>query len=445
MKYFLKTIPFVLIWGLVLTTGFFYQIPLKLIFLMGSLATMITMWANEDIPQWIPSLIPFVILVPFNYLPLLKVLSHYFSPTTFLFFGGMILAKLIEHHHVHQWFFQKFIIFFERSRFLLLLGVLAISTVISSFISNTATALLMFPLILQSRSPSLMLAMGYGASLGGLATIVGSPTNAIMINFWNERNLPKIHFVDWIKYTAPLLFVGFLILFVVLAFSAFREENVKFLFKNSEQVVLGKAQLFTLAVFLLFVVGWMISTNLSYFPNEAHWSLIMATVVIFFPFKIKSESLFPFRLLSEIDYSILLLFGAGLAFADALQVSGLIQLLSSRIDSISTLSLEIKLFSIVLLMILFTEISSNTAAVSIFVPLFAELHQPLGLPLFNTLIAVTAAASLSFMLPSATPPNAIVFSSRLIKLKKMIKIGFILNLVFAVAITFWALKIKLPS
>lgn len=445
MKYFLKTIPFVLIWGLVLTTGFFYQIPLKLIFLMGSLATMITMWANEDIPQWIPSLIPFVILVPFNYLPLLKVLSHYFSPTTFLFFGGMILAKLIEHHHVHQWFFQNFIILFERSRFLLLLGVLAISTVISSFISNTATALLMFPLILQSRSPSLMLAMGYGASLGGLATIVGSPTNAIMINFWNERNLPKIHFVDWIKYTAPLLFVGFLILFVVLAFSAFREENVKFLFKNSEQVVLGKAQLFTLAVFLLFVVGWMISTNLSYFPNEAHWSLIMATVVIFFPFKIKSESLFPFRLLSEIDYSILLLFGAGLAFADALQVSGLIQLLSSRIDSISTLSLEIKLFSIVLLMILFTEISSNTAAAAIFVPLFAELHRPLGLPLFNTLIAVTAAASLSFMLPSATPPNAIVFSSRLIKLKQMIKIGFILNLIFAVAITFWALKIKLPS
>lgn len=445
MKYFIKIIPFVFIWSLILTLGVFYHIPPKLIFLMGSLATMITMWANEDIPQWIPSLIPFVILVPFNYLPLLKVLSHYFSPTTFLFFGGMILAKLIEHHHVHQWFFQNFIIFFERSRFLLLLGVLAISTVISSFVSNTATALLMFPLILQSRSPSLMLAMGYGASLGGLATIVGSPTNAIMINFWNGRTITKVHFLDWIQYTAPLVFIGFLIIFTVLAFNFSREENIKFHFKNVEQVVLGKKQFITLIVFFLFVVGWMISTNLPYFPSESHWSLIMAAFVIFFPFKIESASLFPFKLLTDIDYSILLLFGAGLAFADALQVSGLIQLLSSRIDSISTLSLEIKLFSIVLLMILFTEISSNTAAVAIFVPLFAELHQPLGLPLFNTLIAVTAAASLSFMLPSATPPNAIIFSSKLIKLRQMIKIGFILNFVFAVAITFWALGIKSPQ
>lgn len=107
MNLLIKTIPFQLIWGVILLLGYYYQIPLKFIFLAGSLFTMITMWANEDIPQWIPSLIPFIILVPFNYLPFIKVLTHYFSPTTFLFFGGMILAKLIEHHHVHQ-FFSKF-------------------------------------------------------------------------------------------------------------------------------------------------------------------------------------------------------------------------------------------------------------------------------------------------------------------------------------------------
>lgn len=443
MNLLIKTIPFQLIWGVILLLGYYYQIPLKFIFLAGSLFTMITMWANEDIPQWIPSLIPFIILVPFNYLPFIKVLTHYFSPTTFLFFGGMILAKLIEHHHVHQWFFQNFIIYFERSRFLLLLGVLAISTIISSFVSNTATALLMFPLILQSRSPSLMLAMGYGASLGGLATIVGSPTNAILINFWNEKAIQKIHFLDWIKLTAPLVIFGFIILFIILSVSIYREERVKFHFKNIDQIALGKKQIMTLVIFFLFILGWIISTNLSFFPSEAHWSLIMAAVIVFFPLKIQSDSLFPLKLLTEIDYSILLLFGAGLAFADALQVSGLIQLLSTNLGSISSLSLEVKLFSIVLLMILFTEISSNTAAVAIFVPLFSELHRPLGLPLFNTLIAVTAAASLSFMLPSATPPNAIIFSSKLIKLQKMLRMGFLLNLLFAFAITFWALR-QLP-
>ena len=236
MNSLLKFLPFVIIWSVVVSLGVYYQIPFKLIFLAGSLFTMITMWANEDTPQWIPSLIPFIILVPFGYLSFFKVLTHYFSPVTFLFFGGMILAKLIEHHHVHQWFFQNFIIYFERSRFLLLLGVLAVSTIISSFISNTATALLMFPLILQSSSPSLMLAMGYGASLGGLATIVGSPTNEIMVNFWNEKAIEQIHFIDWIRFTTPMVLAGFVILFVVLAISINREERVKFHFKNIDVI-----------------------------------------------------------------------------------------------------------------------------------------------------------------------------------------------------------------
>lgn len=441
MNSLLKFLPFVIIWSIIVSLGIYYQIPFKLIFLAGSLFTMITMWANEDIPQWIPSLIPFIILVPFGYLSFMKVLTHYFSPVTFLFFGGMILAKLIEHHHVHQWFFQNFIIYFERSRFLLLLGVLAISTIISSFISNTATALLMFPLILQSSSPSLMLAMGYGASLGGLATIVGSPTNAIMVNFWNEKAIEQIHFSDWIRFTTPIVLAGFVILFIVLAISISREERVKFHFKNFDVVYLQKKQITTLIIFFLFVFGWIVSTNLSFFPSEAHWSLIMASVIILFPFKIENQTLFPFKLLKEINYNILLLFGAGLAFADALQASGLIQILSQNLSSIAFLSLEVKLFAIVILMILFTEISSNTAAVAIFVPLFSELHGVLGLPLFNTLIAVTTAASLSFMLPSATPPNAIIFSSKLIKLQKMLRLGFLLNILFALSITYWALKL----
>lgn len=442
MKHLVKTFPFLLIWILVLWIGFYYQLPIKLIFLAGSLFTMIAMWANEDIPQWIPSLIPFLILVPFDYLPFVKVVSHYFSSTTFLFFGGMILAKLIEHHHVHQWFFQNVILKFESSRYLLLLGVLAISTIISSFISNTATALLMLPLILQSRSPSLMLAMGYGASLGGLATIVGSPTNAIMVNFWNEKALTKIHFLDWITTTAPMVLLGFVILYIVLAFNISYEERVKFQFKNLSAIDLGKSQIITLIIFFLFILGWIVSANFSYFPSEANWSLLMAFFVILIPLKIDNEKLFPFKLLKEIDYSILLLFGAGLAFADALQASGLVQLLSENLSSLTSLSVDIKIFVIVLIMILFTEISSNTAAVAIFVPLFYELHAPLGLPLFNTLIAVTTAASLSFMLPSATPPNAIIFSSRLVKLQKMLRMGFLLNILFAMAITFWVLRLS---
>lgn len=416
----------------------------SLIFLSLSLFTMIFLWTIEEIPQWLPSLIPLFTLVPFGHLSLSKTLNHYFSPTTFLFFGGMVLSKLIEHHKLHEWFFFRFIVVFEKSKYLFLMGVLLISIFLSSFISNTATALLMYPLIIQSRSPSLMLAMGYGASLGGLATIIGSPVNAIFVNFWNNHSSINLHFFQWIELTAPLVIFGFFILFISLSIGLDKETGMRIHFENKTILQLQPKHYLVLTFFFLFIIGWILSPFVFFIPNEAYWSLILASLIILLPFKFNRERFFPITLLKDLNYSILLLFGAGLAFADALGSSGMIEYLTQFLSGVSELSLELKLFSIITLMILFTEISSNTAAVSIFIPLFFGLHEKLNLPLFQTLIAVTAASSLSFMLPTATPPNAIVFSSKIIKLNKMIKLGFILNILFAFTITFWALKTKMP-
>lgn len=446
MYTYLKALPFILIQLIVIASLSYYELSFKTILLTCSLVLMISLWTREEIPLWKPSLIPILVLAPLGFLSFKKVLLHYFSPTTFLFFGGMVLAKLIEHHNIHQLFFQKFISYFERSRFLVLAGILLVSIILSSFISNTAAALLMLPLIVHTKSPSLLLATGYGVSLGGLATLTSSPPNAILANFWNTNIATlqpeiTITFIKWIKWTSPLIILGFLVLFIVLSISLSRENEFyleRLKIKNNS---LNFFQKLTIAIFLFFILGWAGSSYFSFLPSEANWSLIMAIIVITFPIRKESSRLFPLKKLTELNYGILFLFGAGLAFADAIASSELIDLIKNNLSSLVNLSLELKMFLVVLAMIFFTEISSNTAAAAIFIPIFYQLHMPLGLPALPSVLAVTAASSLSFMLPSATPPNAIIFSSKLIRLGQMLRVGFVLNILFALLITYWSLCI----
>lgn len=445
MKRIKQFIPILIIQLFLLPLLIFWQTSFNTIILTSSLVLMISLWAQEDIPLWIPSLIPLVILGPLGFLSYSKIISHYFSPIIFLFFGGMVLAKLIEHHKLHLLVFHKLIVHFEKTRFLILLGVLFISIILSSFISNTAAALLMLPLIVQLKSPSLLLAMGYGVSLGGLATLTSSPPNAIMANFWNttvvasELSKP-ITYLSWIKYTYPLILLGTLVLFIVISMSLLTEKNIHIEHQKIEQSKLNYFQLTSILIFLVFIFGWMGSAYFSFLPTEANFSLIMAFLILIYPIKKNEQRLFPVHLIKELNYGVLLLFGAGLAFADAISSSEIISLIKNNSSAIAFLSLEVKLFLVTLVMILFTEISSNTAAAAIFIPIIYALHKPLGLPALPTIMAVTAASSLSFMLPSATPPNAIVFSSKLIKLNFMLKLGFILNLIFAFLITYWSLR-----
>lgn len=421
-------------------TAFF--LPFRVSLLLTLLLLMIYFWIRKDVPRWVPSLFPLVFLMPLGFLSFNSILKCYFSDVTFLFLGGMVLAIAIEKHSIPKWFFQKFILLFSHTKYLTLLGVIVLSVVLSSFISNTAAALLLISVLQQTGSPSLLLAMGYGVSLGGLATLVGSPVNAIFMNFWNQSHNDLITFTGWIKWTFPIMVSGIFILWIILSFSYSKEKKTNQI-NLSSQFSFEKIHKVLLIIFFGYLAGWSLRGFFPLIPKESHWSLIMASIIFFFPEKLAKKKILTISDIKKIDWNLLLLFGAGLSFAEAIGHSELVTILASNVISLSDYSLFYKLFALVLSMIIFTEFCSNTAVAAIFIPIVAGLHQPLNLPLFPSLFAVTAAASLSFMLPTATPPNAIIFSTNLLPLKKMLRVGFILNILFALLITLWA--IRLPN
>lgn len=408
--------------------------------LISLLFLMIYFWIREDVPQWVPGIFPIIFLMPLGFLPLKNILNNYFSDVTFLFFGGMVLAVAIEKHALHHWFFNKFIFIFNRTKSLTLLGIITLSVILSSFISNTATALLLISTIRQTRSPTLLLAMGYGASLGGLATIIGSPVNAIFMNFWNQSHTNPITFANWIKWTFPLMVLGIFTLWAILSFSYFKEKKTTGL-DFFPSVVFKKIHKIVIIIFFGYLAGWGLGSFIPLFPKESHWSLIMAAIIFLFPKKLSEKKLLNMPDLKKINWNLLLIFGASLSFAEAITGSALVEILTENVAALGSYPYFYKLFTIVLLMIIFTEFCSNTAAAAIFIPLIAGLHESLNLPLFPTIFAVTAAASLSFMLPTATPPNAIIFSSKILPFQTMLRTGFILNITFALLITLWAMQL----
>lgn len=408
--------------------------------LISLLFLMIYFWIREDVPQWVPGIFPLVFLMPLGFLPLKNILHNYFSDVTFLFFGGMVLAVAIEKHSLHHWFFNKFIFVFNRTKGLTLLGIITLSVILSSFISNTATALLLISTIRQTKSPTLLLAMGYGASLGGLATIIGSPVNAIFMNFWNQSHTDPITFANWIKWTFPLMILGIFILWAVLSFPYYNEKKTTGL-DFLPSVVLKKIHKIVIIIFFSYLAGWGLGSFIPQFPKESHWALLMAAITFLFPKKLSEKKILIISDLKKINWSLLLIFGASLSFAEAISSSALIGILTENVAALGDYPYFYKLFALVLLMIFFTELCSNTAAAAIFIPLVAGIHQGLNLPLFPSIFAVTAAASLSFMLPTATPPSAIIFSTKILPLQTMLKTGFILNIIFALLITLWAMQL----
>lgn len=415
-------------------------LPFRVSLLLTLVLLMIYLWIREDIPRYIPGLFPLIFLMPFGYISIGSIAKNYFSDVTFLFFGGMVLALALEKYQLHQWFFQKFIRYFGHTKYLTLLGVIILSVVLSSFISNTATALLLISVLQQTRSPSLLMAMGYGASLGGLATVIGSPVNAIFMNYWNQSHEIPITFINWIQWTFPLMFGGILILWFVLSYFISSEKLIHNM-KDNEQFYFQKIHKIIVCLFFCYLLGWSLKPFFSFIPKESIWSLIMAFIIFLIPKQISGQKILNLHDLKKIDWNLLLIFGAGLSFAEAISQSELVTILAKNVVSLSEHGQFSKLFAIVLLMIIFTEFSSNTAAAAIFIPIIAGLHAPLGIPLFPTLFAVTAAASLSFMLPTATPPNAIIFSTKILPLRNMLRAGFVLNILFAVLITFWAFRL----
>lgn len=416
---------------------------------------MITYWLFEVIPIYVTALFPFIFAIPLGILTPDELTSAYGHKYIYLFFGGFVLSLALEKWDVHKQIADRIVRMVGTSKSRLILGFLLSTSVLSMWISNTATALMMLPMALAvvSKVPAkskskfpiyLMLAVAYGASVGGMATLVGSPPNIAMAGILDKQFDIQVDFMGWMKYGLPLSLIILAIVFLFFYLLLGKERKEKLEQFQEEKKPWTKNQIRVLLLFLVIVVLWAFRvpiTNLVDFNYSDEGVAVLGAIVLFFiPSEGKGEQkLLDWKDTKKLPWGILLLFGGGMALANMLAVNGVIDELAGVFENYASSPLFILLGVLVLIAIFGTEVMSNLALVSVFVPVVAAFASKSGIDILQLCLPITLAASCAFMLPVGTPPNAIVFSSGRLKISDMAKTGFVLNLVSVIIVVVFAL------
>jgi sodium-dependent dicarboxylate transporter 2/3/5 len=288
-----------------------------------------------------------------------------------------------------------------------------------------------------------MLSIAYGASIGGMGTLVGSPPNTQMASILQQNYGITVSFWDWFKIGFPLslslLFFGYLIFYIGLGKERKDLHDFKML-----KVPWSSEQYRALAIFGLVVILWIFKdfitewTGINYGDESA--AVFGAILLFILPGnKTDKKPLLAWKDTEKLPWGILLLFGGGLALAALFERNGIVQLIAETFSDYQGFSISLLILSTVFIAIFASEILSNLALVTIFVPIVAVFAQQAGIPLIQLCLPLTLGASSAFMMPVGTPPNAIVFASGYLKMKEMIKYGFVMNLISLLVITLFCI------
>ena len=402
-----------------------------------------TLWLTEALPLAITAMLIPVLAALTGTLDVTRSFSGFAHPLIFLFLGGFGLAAALSYQNLDQWLAQRILQIGHGSFHITAITLFSTSALLSMWISNTATVALLLPValgilthikstlgkaVMARCSTYLLLGIAYSASIGGIGTLIGSPPNAIA-----AANL-GISFAEWLAIGLPAVAILLPTLFVMLrllanpgAVPSFKVEAQSFQFNAARRLTLG--------IFLLAICGWFFSAQLAaLFGISKSFDTLVAICALLL---LASCRLVRWRDIDRTtNWGVLLLFGGGITLSKVLGATGASKFLAYQIQAL-TVGWPILLFIgiIVTFVIFLTELSSNTASTALLVPIFAAVALDMGIPVTEIILPLTLAASCAFMLPVATPPNAIVFGSGQIQQRDMIRIGFVLNITFAVVLT----------
>jgi len=429
---------------------------------LASTAWIATWWITEAIPIPATSLLP-IILFPLTGAVEGGVTSAYADNTIFLFLGGFFIAIAMEKWNLHRRIALNIILLVGTSTQRIILGFMVATAFLSMWISNTAAAMMMVPIgsaiIIQAAASkdkrigheenfgkSIMLGIGYSASIGGAATLIGTPPNMILAGVVNQLFDTQITFGSWMLFALPLVIVLMAATWLYLIKIAFpvkmKElpggkaliiEQKKALGKMTyeEKMVLG---IFGFAAFMWITSGFIWS-NILPGLNDTIIALFAALLLFLIPSLNKRGSfLLDWSETKELPWGILLLFGGGLAIAAGFRSSGLAVWMGDQMTILEGVSVIVVILIVTLFVKFLTEITSNTATATMIIPIMAALGTAVGIHPYALMFAATMSASLAFMLPVATPPNAVVFASGYIKITEMARAGFWVNLISVVLI-----------
>ncbi len=438
---------------------------------------MAVWWITEVVPLAVTSLLPVALFPLFGIMDGRAVSATYFNDVIFLFMGGFLVALAMERWNLHRRIAYNILCVTGVSPARILLGFMLSSFFLSMWISNTATVMMMLPIVMaiirqlddlmnnkcsSKFSIGLLLGVAYSASTGGMATLVGTPPNLSFIRIYHIYfpDSPEISFYKWLLFALPvsLIIFGFIWAFLYYSFRPKKEEwrdiDKNTFYKQLE--IMGKTtyeQKMVFIVFTILAVLWLLRVNLNFgafsipgwaglfpesgFINDGTTAIFMALILFLIPSKSeKGKKLLDWETASKLPWSILLLFGGGFALATGFKESGLSLWFGGIFSGVASFHPIIIVITICLVMTFLTELTSNTATTEMILPILAGIAVTTGINPLLLMIPATLSASMAFMLPVATPPNAIIFGTSRITVGQMARTGLVINLAGAAIITF---------
>lgn len=429
---------------------------------LGMATWMVTWWLQGKVPMAVVALLPLVVFPMLGVMTMKETAAPYGDPIVFLFLGGFLLGTALEKWQLHRRIALYILRWSGHKTSQVVLGFILASALLSMWISNTATAMMMWPIAMsiiallekESGKPatilskSLMLAVAYASSIGGIGTLIGTPPNTVMRGIVHQMTGYEIGFMDWMLLAMPLVLLMLVILYLLLTKVCLRPEPLEgdvAKVVDTEIQRLGPittAEKRVMVIFVLTALCWMFRTLLNeVLPLQLDDTgiAIMAGVALFLvPSGIeKKQALLQWDDAQKVSWGIILLFGGGLSLAKGMEVSGLVGLLGEAMAEGSGGHIGWLVVLFIILGIFLTEVMSNVALVNVLLPVVIALGLNLKTDVLQFAIPLTIASSCAFMLPMATPPNAVVFASGKLQIKDMVRVGLWLNLLAIACI--WAL------
>ena len=457
----------------------------KIGMMIGIAIWMIGWWITEIVPIAITSLLPILVFPITGIISGEEISKVYFNEVIFLYIGGFLLALAIEKWEVHKRIASRTLIVFGQGTLQILAGFMLVTSLLSMWMSNTSIALLMLPIgisvveklkeiysekELGKFKTALLLGIAYASSIGGMATLIGTPTNLVFVKIYESafKSGVKINFANWLIFAFPIYFILIVAAIIVLYLffkprkkleiidnTFFKIENMK-LGKTSYEQKVVLFVFFLFAVLMIFranidigsfqILGWSSMFDHSDYIIDAVVAVFISILLFIIPSKTNpGKTIMDWETASKIPWGIILLFGGGFALEKGFEVSGLTHWITTKIGLLSGNNMIIIMLAACFTVLLITQFIANVTAAQALLPLCVALSISLNINPLLLMIPITFGASAAFLLPISTPPNAILFATGQIKMKEMLLPGLILivisGLTISLVMNYWGVYV----
>ena len=434
---------------------------------------MVLLWVTEAIPLAATALLPLVLFPVFDILNINDTAASYAHQFIFLFLGGFLLSLTIERWGLHKRIALNIIRLFGSKPRNLIAGFMIAVAFLSMWVSNTASVIMMLPIALSvaslntertnSQFPvALLVSIAAAANIGGIATLIGSPPNVLFASFISDTYSIDIGFYQWLIFAGPISLLLLVISWTAITFLVFKIDNSNHIDAvniTRNKIPWSREEIIVLSIFTVVVFLWIFRQPLASIPfietytpfissllnrlSDASIALGASIILFTIPAKEKdsgkSTSILNWETTLELPWDILILFGGGLALSKGITSTGLDLWIGDQLTIFSSAPIWAMVFISAFFICLLTEMASNTAITAAFLPVLHGLAISLNAPPCHLLLPAALAASCAFMLPVATPPNAIVFGSGYLSISDMLRSGWRLNIIATVIISLYVL------